>query len=376
VDADVDVDDDEDDERRPIARGKMARALTYKDAGVDIETKGTFTDSIPAIMRRTYGPRVIDLPDGFAGLFALDKMGLLAKRYREPVLAACTDGVGTKLKIAFLMDKHDTVGIDLVAMSVNDLITVGAEPLYFLDYIATSKIEPAKLKEILKGIAEGCVQSNCALLGGETAEMAGFYAPGEYDLAGFATGVVERGRIINGGLIRPRDVLIGVASSGLHSNGYTLVRKAFFDEGKMSVGDPVAEFGCPLGEELLRPTKIYAATVARLLAHYKVKHVLHGIANITGGGLRDNIERLLPKRCQARIVKNSWPVPPVFQVLSRVGHVEEEEMYRVFNMGVGLVLIVPEFNADVILSLLKRQGETAWLIGEVRRDKKGVVFAE
>ena len=354
----------------------MARALTYKDAGVDIETKGTFTDSIPAIMRRTYGPRVIDLPDGFAGLFALDKMGLLAKRYREPVLAACTDGVGTKLKIAFLMDKHDTVGIDLVAMSVNDLITVGAEPLYFLDYIATSKIEPAKLKEILKGIAEGCVQSNCALLGGETAEMAGFYAPGEYDLAGFATGVVERGRIINGGLIRPRDVLIGVASSGLHSNGYTLVRKAFFDEGKMSVGDPVAEFGCPLGEELLRPTKIYAATVARLLAHYKVKHVLHGIANITGGGLRDNIERLLPKRCQARIVKNSWPVPPVFQVLSRVGHVEEEEMYRVFNMGVGLVLIVPEFNADVILSLLKRQGETAWLIGEVRRDKKGVVFAD
>ena len=281
----------------------MARALTYKDAGVDIETKGAFTDTIPAIMRRTYGPRVIDLPDGFAGLFALDKMGLLAKRYREPVLAACTDGVGTKLKIAFLMDKHDTVGIDLVAMSVNDLITVGAEPLYFLDYIATSKIEPAKLAEILKGIAEGCVQSNCALLGGETAEMAGFYAPGEYDLAGFATGVVERGRIINGGLIRPKDVVIGVASSGLHSNGYTLVRKAFFDEGKMSVGDPVAEFGCPLGEELLRPTKIYAATVARLLAHYKVKHVLHGIANITGGGLRDNIERLLPKRCQARIVK-------------------------------------------------------------------------
>jgi phosphoribosylformylglycinamidine cyclo-ligase len=259
---------------------------------------------------------------------------------------------------------------------VNDLITVGAEPLYFLDYIATSKVEPPKLTQILKGVAEGCVQSNCALLGGETAEMAGFYAPGEYDLAGFATGVVERGRIIDGSLIRPKDVVIGVASSGLHSNGYTLVRKAFFDEGKMSLGDRVPEFGCPLGEELLRPTRIYAATVARLVAHYRIKHVLHGIANITGGGLRDNIERLLPKRCQVRIVKGSWPVAPVFQVLSRVGHVEEEEMYRVFNMGVGLVLIVPEFNADVLLSLLKRQGETAWVIGEVRRDKKGVVFAD
>jgi phosphoribosylformylglycinamidine cyclo-ligase len=354
----------------------MARALTYKAAGVDIETKGAFTDAIQAIMRRTYGPRVIDLPDGFAGLFALDKMGLLARRYREPVLAACTDSVGTKLKIAFLMDKHDTVGIDLVAMSVNDLITVGAEPLYFLDCISTGKVEPAKLTEIVKGVAEGCVQANCALLGGETAEMAGFYAPGEYDLVGFATGVVERGRIINGSLIRPRDVLIGVGSSGLHSNGYTLVRKAFFEEGKMSVGDPVPEFGCPLGEELLRPTKIYAAAASLLLAHYKVKHILHGIANITGGGLRDNIERLLPKRCQVRIVKNSWPVPPVFQVLSRVGRIEEEEMYRVFNMGVGLVLILPKFNADAVLGLLKRHGETAWLIGEVRRDKRGVVFAD
>jgi phosphoribosylformylglycinamidine cyclo-ligase len=218
------------------------------------------------------------------------------------------------------------------------------------------------------------VQANCALLGGETAEMAGFYGPGEYDLAGFATGVVERRRIINGSLIQPKDVVIGIASSGLHSNGYTLVRKALLGEGSMSVADHVQEFSGTLGEELLRPTRIYAAAVARLLQHYKVKHILHGIANITGGGLRDNIERLLPKRCEVRIVQGSWPVPPIFQVISRVGGVVEEEMYRVFNMGVGMAVIVPEFNADVVLDLLKRSGETAWVIGEVRQGKRGVAF--
>jgi phosphoribosylformylglycinamidine cyclo-ligase len=354
----------------------MADGLTYKSAGVDIESKGAFTDSIQSLMRRTYGPRVIEMPDGFAGLVSLGRVGLLSKHYRDPILAACTDGVGTKLKIAFMMDKHDTVGIDLVAMSVNDLLCVGAEPLFFLDYIAISKVDPSKLKQIVSGVAEGCSRANCALLGGETAEMADFYAPGEYDLAGFATGVVERRRIINGSQISPKDVVIGIASSGLHSNGYTLVRKTFFDVAKMSVGDRVEEFGCTLGEELLRPTRIYAAAIGHIKAHYKVKNVPHGIANITGGGLCDNIERILPKRCQVRIKKGSWPVPPIFQVMQRLGRIEDEEMYRVFNMGVGMALIVPPFNADVVLKLLKRAGETAWVIGDVKGGKKGVVLLD
>jgi phosphoribosylformylglycinamidine cyclo-ligase len=354
----------------------MTSGLTYKDAGVDIETKGQFTDSIQKMMRSTYGPRVIELPDGFAGLCSLDKMGLLHGRYKDPVLAACTDGVGTKLKIAFMMDKHDTVGIDLVAMSVNDLITTGAEPLFFLDYVAISKVDSAKLTQIVKGVAEGCRQANCALLGGETAEMAGFYGPGEYDLAGFATGVVERRKVITGAEIEPKDIVIGIASSGLHSNGYTLVRKVFFDTAKMSVNDHVPEFGGALGEELLRPTRIYATTIGQIRAHYPVKHALHGVANITGGGLRDNIERILPKRCQVRIQKGTWPIPPVFKVLQRVGKVEDEEMYRVFNMGIGMVLIVPPFNTDVVLRLLKRMKETAWIIGQVRQGKRGVTLED
>ncbi len=350
--------------------------LTYKDAGVDIDTKGKFTDSIQGMMRRTFGPRVIELPDGFAGLVALKSDSLLSRPYRQPVLASCTDGVGTKLKIAFLMDKHDTVGIDLVAMSVNDLITTGAEPLFFLDYVAIGKVDSAKLSQIVKGVTDGCLQANCALIGGETAEMAGFYKEGEYDLAGFACGVVERNRIIDGRNISPRDVVIGVASSGLHSNGYTLVRKAFLDHGKMSVFDQVPEFGCTLGEELLRPTRIYAATIMSLVKHYRHKNILHGIANITGGGLRDNIERILPKRCQVRIRKGSWPIPPVFQVMARVGNINEEEMYRVFNMGVGMVLIVPPFNVEMVLRLLKRRKETAWVIGDVKQGKRGVLIEE
>ena len=354
----------------------MASGLTYKDSGVDINEKGKFTDSIQAMMRRTYGPRVINLPDGFAGLCSLDRSTLLNRRYRDPVLAACTDGVGTKLKLAFMMDKHDTVGIDLVAMSVNDLICTGAEPLYFLDYIAIGKVDAAKLHAIVSGVVAGCRQANCALLGGETAELADFYQPGEYDLAGFATGVVERGKIIDGKKIAPKDVVIGVASSGLHSNGYTLARKAFLDKGKMALTDRVPEFGCTLGEELLRPTRIYAQSILHLLGKYKVKQVVHGIANITGGGLGDNIERLLPKRCQVRIKKRAWPVPPVFDRLARAGKVSDEEMFRVFNMGVGMTLIVPPFNADPVMDSLRKSGEKAWVIGEVKQGKRGVVLAD
>jgi len=352
----------------------MSKGLTYKDAGVDIEAGGAFADAVHALMRRTFGPRVIEVPDGFAGLCALHPDGILARRYRRPVLAACCDGVGTKLKIAFMMDRHDTVGIDLVAMSVNDLLTVGAEPLVFLDYIATGRIDQDRLKQIVAGVAEGCVRANCALIGGETAEMPDFYQPGEYDIAGFATGIVEKRRIIDGRRISPGDVVIGVASSGLHSNGYTLARKVFFEKAGMDVADRVEEFGCTLGEELLRPTRIYAAAVRGVLAHYPVKRAVHGIAHITGGGLRDNIGRLLPARCEVRIRKGSWPVPPVFDVLQRLGEIEDEEMYRVFNMGIGLVLIVAPYNANVVLRLLKRHKETAFVIGEVRQGRRGVVL--
>ncbi len=352
----------------------MARGMTYKDAGVNVEEGGRFAAGIRALMRRTYGPRVVDLPDGFAGLCALTGPGLLPRRYRRPVLAACTDGVGTKIKVAVLMDKHDTVGIDLVAMNVNDLIAVGAEPLLFLDYIGTHKMDRARLTQIVKGISEGCVQANCALLGGETAEMPDLYAPGEYDLAGFAAGLVERRRIIDGHRIQAKDVVIGVASSGLHSNGYTLARKVFFDKAGMSVEDHVDELGCTLGEELLRPTRIYAPAIRVVLAHYKVKHIIHGIAHVTGGGMPHNIDRILPRRCQVRIKKGSWPVPPIFELLARLGKIDENEMHRVFNMGVGMVLIVPPYNADVVLRLLKRARDTAWIIGEVRQGKRSVTI--
>ena len=351
----------------------MAKGLTYKSAGVDIEAGGEFTRAIQGLMRRTFGPRVLELPDGFAGLFALSG-GVLTKRYTRPVLAACTDGVGTKLKIAFMMDKHDTVGIDLVAMSVNDLVTVGAEPLFFLDYIATGKLSSRNLVQIIKGISAGCMQASCALLGGETAEMPDFYAPGEYDLAGFATGVAERHRLISGSRIKPKDVLIGIASSGLHSNGYSLARKLFFGRRKMSVNDRVEECACTLGEELLRPTRIYVKAIRAVINHYKVKHIVHGIAHITGGGLPGNIARILPESCQARVRKGSWTIPPIFDLIAKLGKIEEAEMYRVFNMGIGMVVVVPPYNANVVMRILKRNGQTSCVIGEVKKGKHGVVM--
>ena len=352
----------------------MATSLTYKDAGVDLEAGGAFVRAIQGMMRCTYGPRIIELPNGFAGLCSLSPVGMLTRRYRNPVLAAATDGVGTKLKIAFMMDKHDTVGIDLVAMSVNDLVTVGAEPLLFLDYIATGKLQPEKLVQIVAGVSAGCVQANCALLGGETAEMPDFYRDGEYDMAGFATGVVEKRKIIDGGAIVPDDVIIGLASTGLHSNGYSLIRKIFFETAKMSVADRVAELGCTLGEELLKPTRVYAPAVRAVLSHYKVKHIVHGIAHITGGGLPDNIARILPPNCQARIHKKAWSVPPVFEVIRKLGNIAEDEMFRVFNMGIGMVIIAPPYNADVVIRHLKRHGHPARVIGHIRPGKTGVTL--
>ena len=349
----------------------MAKRLTYKDAGVDLEAAEKMTREIARHLRRTFGPQVLDNVGGFAGLFSLDKeAALFAKEYRHPVLVACTDPVGTKTKIAFMMNRHRTVGIDVVAYSVNDLLTQGAEPLFFLDYIATGKLKPDVMTEVVAGVADGCVEARCALLGGETAEMPDFFAKGEYDLSGFVVGVVEKDKIIDGRRTRPGDKVIGIASSGLHSNGFSLVRKIFFKEAKMKPGDYVDELETTLGDELLRPTRIYARAIRGLLAQYKVKKVVRGIAHITGGGMPGNIPRILPERLSVEIKKGTWPIPPIFGLVQRMGNVEEEEMYRVFNMGIGMVLIVAPYYATGIISKLKRLGEKSFIIGRVKRGRK------
>jgi phosphoribosylformylglycinamidine cyclo-ligase len=350
----------------------MARAakhrgapLTYKESGVDIGAGDEFAARIQRLLRQTYGPNVIENPGGFAGLLELRTDNLFSRKAPRPVLVSSTDGVGTKLKIAFMMDKHDTVGIDLVAMSVNDLICLGAQPLFFLDYMATGKLRRDVLLQVVKGIADGCSQAGCPLLGGETAEMPGFYGPGEYDLAGFAVGLLDRRRWINGTRVVPGDKLIGIASSGIHSNGYSLVRKLFFERAEWAIDRHVDEFGCTLGEELLRPTRIYAVAVRKVLSHYRVKRMVRGIAHITGGGLPGNTPRALPPRCGGRIVRGTWPVPPVFSVIQELGKIDDEEMYRVFNMGIGMVLVVSPFVVDAVLRRLKKAGEAGYLIGEV-----------
>ncbi len=349
--------------------------FTYKDAGVDIEAKSEFGATIRAHMRKTFDPRVIDNAGGFAGLFALTSGSrLLQRTYKRPVLVACTDTVGTKLKIAFLMKKHDTVGRDLVAMSVNDLITLGAEPLFFLDCISTGKLNTQQLEELIRGVADGCQEANCALLGGETAEVAGFYSAGIYDVAGFCVGVVERSRVIDGSVVTPGNVIIGIASSGLHSNGYSLVRKVLLEHKKMRVDQHVPELGVTLGEELLRPTRIYARAIRSLVTHYKVKRIPTAIANITGGGMPDNIPRVLPPGCNARIKKGSWPIPPIFDFVQKAGNIDEEEMYHVFNMGIGMVVIVPPYYADAAMEILNRAGERTYPIGEITKGKRGVTI--
>ena len=349
--------------------------LTYKDAGVDIAKFDGLLDGVQAHMRRTFGPRVLPTDNGFAGLFRLNPDGIFGRPCRDPVLVACTDGVGTKLKIAFMTGKHDTVGIDLVAMSVNDLICMGACPLFFLDYIATGALEGDVLKDLIAGVAEGCVRADCALLGGETAEMPGFYKKGEYDMAGFAVGVVERSRRIDGpATIGPGDVVIGLASSGLHSNGYSLARKVFFDAARMKVSQRAPELGRTLGEELLEPTRIYSRTLCPVFGAYRRKRIPHGVANITGGGLPGNIVRLLPRRCGVRLKKGSWPVPPVFDMIQKLGDVDDSEMYRVFNMGVGMAIVAPPYYADSVLRQVRRCGEQAWFIGEVVAGEREVVI--
>ncbi|REJ69918.1 MAG: phosphoribosylformylglycinamidine cyclo-ligase [Planctomycetota bacterium] len=353
----------------------MAKA-TYKDAGVDLDVYRESMSRLGGLMRRTHTPRVLENPGGFAGLFQLDFASeLFARRYEDPVLISCTDGVGTKLKVAALVGRHDTVGIDLVAMSVNDAICCGAEPLFFLDYIAMSHDDPDLLESVVSGISAACIEADCSLLGGETAIMPDLYARGDYDLAGFCVGVAERKSLLDGSLIAAEDLVLGVASSGLHSNGFSLARKVVFEIAGLSVDDHVEALEQTVGEVLLEPTRIYVRPVRKILNHYRVKNVVHGIAHITGGGLRENLERILPAQAAVTLERDSWEVPPVFPWLQELGEIEAEEMETVFNMGIGLALVVSPYYAESIRSQLADCGLTSWVIGSVAEGPRGVQWA-
>lgn len=334
------------------------KTTTYQDAGVDIAAGNRFVDLIKPLVKDTSRPEVLADIGGFGGLFSLN-----SRKYQRPTLVAATDGVGTKLKLAFMLDKHDTVGIDLVAMCVNDIIVQGAEPLFFLDYLATGKLAPEQALEVVKGITTGCRQANCALLGGETAEMPGMYAADEYDLAGFAVGVVDNDRIIDGAMISKGDQVIGIASSGLHSNGYSLARKVLLDDCRMDLNSTPEGLDRSLGETLLTPTRIYVKSLLNLLRDFSLK----GIAHITGGGLLENIPRVLPRNCGTVIEPASWTRPAIFDLLQDAGNIPSEEMYRTFNCGIGMVLIVAPEDTEDILNRLHGLGEQAWLIGHVKR---------
>ncbi len=343
--------------------------LTYLDAGVDQAGKDQAVDRILRMMRRTHDPGVIDLPWGFAGLYSLKTSTLFERNYKHPVLVACTDGVGTKLKVAQAMGRHDTVGVDLVAMSVNDLIVTGARPLFFLDYIACGKADRELVLALARGVVDGCLQAECALLGGETAEMPGVYPPGGYDLAGFCVGIAEKSRLIDGAAVRPGDDVIALASSGLHSNGYSLARKIVESR---DLAEPFEN--STLGEALLAPTRIYARAVKAVLRRYKVKKAVKALANITGGGMVENIPRVLPEGCAVEIREGTWKVPALFPHLQRLGDVPRDEMYRVFNMGVGMVIVAAPLYAAQILRTLARGGETPSVVGKVVKGDRGVRF--
>jgi phosphoribosylformylglycinamidine cyclo-ligase len=350
----------------------VARGITYKQAGVDVAANDRMVELIRSAMRRTYGPRVIDRHGLFAGLFRLDyDERLFQRNYRSPVLVGCADGVGSKVLVAIQARLFSTIGIDLVAMNVNDLLTMGAEPLFLLDYLGVHRLDPEWVAQIVASISDGCQQAGCALLGGETAELPDLYRPEEFDLAGFAVGVVERRRIIDGRGIEPGDVAIGLASNGLHSNGFSLIRRLVFGRAKLRLDSLAEGLEKPLGEELLRPTRIYVQPVLSVLRRYRVKRVVRGMAHITGGGLAGNVSRVLPKNTSLPIKKGSWPVPPIFRFIQELG-VEEEEMYRVFNMGVGFVLIVRPAFAGSIVEQLRRRGERPFVLGKVRRGGEGV----
>jgi len=335
--------------------------ITYKDAGVDVEAGYEAVKLMKEHVKSTFRPEVLTDLGGFGGLFAL------SGKYKEPVLVSGTDGVGTKLKVAFLKEKSDTVGIDCVAMCVNDIVCAGAEPLFFLDYIAVGKNEPQKIADIVKGVAEGCRQSGCSLIGGETAEMPGFYQEDEFDIAGFAVGIVEKSKIIDGSSVAAGDKIIGIGSSGVHSNGYSLVRK-LFDISKESMNEYIEEIGCTLGEELLKPTKIYVKTVLDLLEKYEIKAISH----ITGGGFIENMPRMISEGYRIKINRGTWEIPPVFKLMQNISKMEDEQIYNTFNMGIGMCMAVSADKAEEIVAYINSIGERAYIIGEIVKGEKGL----
>ncbi|MDA5109932.1 phosphoribosylformylglycinamidine cyclo-ligase [Brevibacillus thermoruber] len=337
----------------------------YKQAGVDIEAGNEAVERMKKHVKRTFRPEVLTDLGGFGALFRLD-----ASRYKKPVLVSGTDGVGTKLKLAFAMDKHDTIGIDAVAMCVNDVVVQGAEPLFFLDYLACDKVIPEKIEAIVKGIADGCAQAGCSLIGGETAEMPGMYAEGEYDIAGFTVGVADEEKLITGAGVQPGDVMVGLASSGVHSNGFSLVRKVLLADRGMSLHDHVDELGKTLGEELLTPTRIYVKPILSLLQSFEIKAMAH----ITGGGFTENIPRVLPEGTQAVIDVGSWPVLPIFRLVQEAGGIAPADMYRTFNMGIGMVLVVKQDDVVDVIGTLQQLGEQPYLIGQIRAGERKVVY--
>jgi phosphoribosylformylglycinamidine cyclo-ligase len=357
----------------------MSEPWDYRKAGLDLEKYAETMAGIQPLLARTWKPGVVPPPfpprkggkgsGGFASLFDLNPHG----KYRHPLLVTCTDGVGSKLKIATTMHQFDTVGIDLVAMSVNDLICTGGEPLVFLDYLAMPKDDPELTRHLVKGISDGCVQAGCSLVGGETAILPDFYADGDFDLAGFAAGVVEQDAAIDGRPIRAGDVLVGVASSGIHSNGYSLVRKVVFEAAKLNVHDKVAELGGTIGDALLTPTRIYVKSILAVLdAVQTPDFAISGLANITGGGIPDNLGRILPPGKRAVVRRGSWPVPPVFTWLQKLGNIAQAEMERVFNGGIGFVVVCRPSVVNSVVRVLASGGEAAWPIGEVIEGETGV----
>ncbi len=339
--------------------------MTYKDAGVDVNEGARAVELMKHHVKKTFTKQVLCDLGGFGGLFELDLTG-----YERPVLVSGTDGVGTKLKLAFLMDQHDTVGQDCVAMCVNDILCQGAKPLFFLDYVATGKLEPEKIANIVKGISDGCIEAGCALIGGETAEMPGFYEDGEYDMAGFAVGIVEKSKIIDGSKIKAGDLLIGLPSSGIHSNGYSMVRKLFFDELGMTTDTFVDGLNNTLGETLLKPTRIYVDVCTKIMEIHEIKGMVH----ITGGGFYENIPRILPKGLGVRIELGSWKTLPIFQLIQKFGQVEDSEMFSTFNMGIGMILVVDQEEAAEVIKDLECLGEEAYIIGQVMEEIPGVTL--
>jgi len=342
----------------------MDERMTYKAAGVDVEAGYEAVKKMKEHTAKTMIPGVLGGLGSFGGFFELPK------GVKNPVLVSGTDGVGTKLQIAFMMKRHDTIGIDAVAMCVNDIVCHGAKPLYFLDYIGTGRLEPNVAAEIVKGICDGCIESGCALIGGETAEMPGFYKDEEYDLAGFAVGVVDKAKIINGANVKSGDLIIGIPSSGIHSNGFSLVRKLFFEKYKYRVDQYIDELETTLGEALLTPTRIYVKLIEALIGKFKIK----GIAHITGGGFIENIPRTIPEGLKAVINTKSYKVPPIFRLMQRLGNIEDKEMYNTFNMGIGLVLVVSKKDGEAIMEELSALGESPVLLGSIAKGEGGITL--